>query len=420
MSFFGAPAKPKVPLPSFTKRPAPPPAAVPSGTSLLASTLKKLKKEESPPVRSPRDVKPALPFGTRQTGPKLNKKGHTVKWVDLVAAPPRDFLAIRQFTQEPHEFERAPWQEEVSPRRWAACSVEAFLTSSQADVHGMSAHALDRQEGAAMRHHDGIEEVIDWYEPSRKYIPSVRDHGLTHSAYDAGPEEAGRSFAPTEEAQQQEQRERAILAAPYVPGETQETGSESGVKVVRQDSNTRMMNTVRVYNVAQPATAPAAPAVAPSISDLLDNLSGINLPIIQPAGYTPSAPAAAPAPAYGQQYGQAYNAQPSQSPYGQQYSSQGYNSNAGYNANSGYKPSSSSYGSGYNNNNGNSNNAPRWNNNSNQYQNRGQNNWRGNPHGRGGHGGGHGGPVHRATRTCHFWLRGRCDDGDACNFRHEN
>jgi hypothetical protein len=171
MSFFGGSTttKTKAPLPSFSKKPAASTAAaaapVAPARSLLASTMKMLKKDKSPPPSKAPVASASNPVVPKPTGPKLNKKGHTVKWVDLTPAPTRDFLAVRLFTQEQHEFEPAPWQDGVSIR---SIALEQLLIL-QGDVHGMSAHALDRQEGAAMHRHHGIEEDIDWYEPMREY-----------------------------------------------------------------------------------------------------------------------------------------------------------------------------------------------------------------------------------------------------------
>jgi len=421
MSFFNMGPKPtKAPLPTFTKRPAPPPppppaAAKPAVPSLLASTLKALRKEESPPVKSPRDEKPvtpALPLNIpKPSAPKPNKKGHRVKWVDETASPPREFVAVRLFKQELHEFEPAPWQEDVS------VTLKHSLTM-QGDIHGMSAHALDRQEGAAMRHHNGVEEETDWYEPPRKstrhFLP------LTPTAYDAPRED----LQPTPEAQEQEQRERALLAAPYVPGVTLQTGDDQGVRIVRQDPNTRMMNTNPTYRVA--VIPPPAPVQA-TVTDLLNNLNGLNLPNL---GAKPAAqpPYGAPSGGYGQ-YGQ------SASPYGQNQGytpTQGYDSGAGYNPSGGYGgQASNSYanptGQGYN---GGSNynyrdNAAGYNANNNPAANAGNNRWGnqnrwGNSRGRGGHHGGGGGfqqPYRR--KPCKFWRNGNCHEGDQCRFIHE-
>ena len=157
MSFFGttpstnSKAKPKLPDikkrdPEVKKRDfAPTPAqAGPSSstTSLLSATFKLLKKAESPvpatPVVGPGDAVP-------ETKTKLNKKGHAVRFRDSV--PDGGELAtVRLFTQAAHELEPAPWTDDVS---------------------GMSTHDMDMDEGRAMRHIEGMEEAIDWYEPER-------------------------------------------------------------------------------------------------------------------------------------------------------------------------------------------------------------------------------------------------------------
>ena len=165
MSFFGAQppaaaAKPllKPKLPDIKKRDTPIPAPTPSASSagsLLSATMNQLLKKADSPAPS---------FGTIQvpyidTVPdrkiKLNRKGHTVNFKDLIPdGGPLE--SIRFFTQAPHELDAAP---------------------SQDDVHGMSTHELDMDEGKALKAHEGIEEVIDWYEPNSK--PDLSPQSMT-------------------------------------------------------------------------------------------------------------------------------------------------------------------------------------------------------------------------------------------------
>jgi len=164
MSFFGAPAvstsmKPKHKLPDIKKRePAVPTISTTNAagsSSLLSATMSKLlKKADSPiPTSAPLSAGP-LDIVLKQEV-KLNKKGHTVKFKDSI--PEGGALeSIREFTQAPHEHYDAPWKVED-------------------DVHGMSTHQLDMDEGKALRAAEGIEEVIDWYEPDGKFS-SLRSH----------------------------------------------------------------------------------------------------------------------------------------------------------------------------------------------------------------------------------------------------
>ncbi|KAL1412020.1 hypothetical protein Q8F55_003017 [Vanrija albida] len=264
MSFFGGGAsasssnvvKPKPKLPDFKRNSVPPPAPVASssGSSLLASTMRMLKKEESPPTRVESRPSPApQPVVPRAdpSKPKLNKKGHLVRWVDLVPSPPpgRELNAIRLFKQEPHELEPAPWQEE-------------------GDVHGMSAHDLDKQEGRAMRVHDGIEEVVDWFEPSPYLDPETLNGPLF-----------------TDEVREQDERERPIMAVSYPAGATPPTPDEAGVRHIATGDGTasHVLDKTLYGGAPAPAVAPAAPAVSSNVQDLLRSLSGAIPQVAQPA-----------------------------------------------------------------------------------------------------------------------------------------
>lgn len=332
MSFFSAPSasKAKTSLPSFTKRSTPvaPPPTVSAATSLLAATMKKLKKDDSPPIRSPRDeIVVDLTPVTRvepKAGPKLNRKGHTVRWVDNVSPSSDKFLLVREFRQESYELEAAPWQEEVSLPSLTPLTVQEGL-------HGMSAHQLDMQEGKAMRHHEGIEEVMDWYDPEREYHPSShRRPLLTSFAAYYVPDQQPPPY--TAEAQEQEARERSILAVSYHAEAIPPSADEASVRIVHPDPNTRNMYTNPVYRAPVAATpAPPAPPSQQSVSDLLTTLGNIALPNL--GAPTPAPPP--PQPTYGQNYnhtqygngnsnyGQQQNYAQGQG-YGSQYGQQGY------------------------------------------------------------------------------------------------
>lgn len=181
MSFFGAnaaaataAAKPKPKLPNFTKRPADAPAARPQ-SSLLASTMKMLKKEDpatkAAPVAPARPA-PMSPIPTQPRAPpkpaaKLNKKGFAVRWVDETANAGREFEAIKLFKEEPHELEEPYWRQGLVSD-YNARTADA---NKQDGVQGLSAHDLDMQEGKLMHQapvYENIEEAMDWYEPKRE------------------------------------------------------------------------------------------------------------------------------------------------------------------------------------------------------------------------------------------------------------
>ena len=160
MSFFGSQPPsaavkplPKPKLPDIKKRdtPFPMPTPAASGTgSLLSATMNKLLKKADSPAPSFGPILGQYNENVPDRRVKLNRKGHTVNFTDLIpdGAP---LESIRYFTQAPYE-----------------------LDSAQDDVHGMSTHELDMDEGKALKAHEGIEEVIDWYEPYSKPDPFVR------------------------------------------------------------------------------------------------------------------------------------------------------------------------------------------------------------------------------------------------------
>lgn len=389
MSFFNAPvaAKPKPKLPDFKKA-----APAPGGSSLLASTMKKLKKEDSPPARAPpsaMDARPGVKPEVKpeaKAGPKLNKKGHTVRWVDSVPNPPRVFEAIKEFRQEAFEFELPPWQE---PEVSIPLGSEEFDLTLQDGVHGLSSHQLDMDEGRHMhRHNDELEEEINWYEPYH------------YEASDRPP------IIASAEAAAQEERERSILAATYLIGDIPFTPNDTGVRTVADGPNTRQMNT----NPTLPPNMPGAPIVVPPSAlpqqKLGELLRTLNLPPAAPAPVVPP-----PQPQYGAP--SSYN---SQAGYGQQ----GYQSQA-----PGYTPSVTAPQSG-----------GRW---GGQQHQQGWNNHHGNqarppptgPANGGGRWGGRGTPSrgghsiatahpHAAfrVRPCRFYQLGTCNAGDQCTFVH--
>ncbi|WOO80363.1 uncharacterized protein LOC62_03G003880 [Vanrija pseudolonga] len=370
--------KPK-PLPDFKRTPVQPVAPVggASGGSLLASTMKMLgKKEESPPLRMDSRPNPAAqPAAPRvdPNKPKPNKKGHLVRWVDLVASPPPDrpLEAIRPFTQEPHELEPAPWQEE-------------------GELHGMSAHDLDKQEGRAMHIHDALEEVVEWNEPSPYLAPDQL----------RGP-------VATLEVDAQDERERPIMAVSYPAGATPPTPDEASVRLVKDgDSTVSRVLDKTLYTPAPPAPAPAAPVS--NVQDLLRNLGGVISQVAQPAASSSS---------YGyDQYGahQGYGAGSSshdqrswqqQQPAAAAPTANRWNNNgagSGYNAGAGNNYGGAS-GSNYANN-----------------SNYGENRTSG--FGRGGYGGNRGGAgaggLNYRKRPCKYYQDGFCKAGNSCTFLH--
>jgi hypothetical protein len=230
----------------------------------------------------------------------------------------------------------------------------------------------------------------------------------------ATPEQIIVPTTPTDEMHVQEQRERAILATPYAPGESLPTGDDAGVRVVSQDSNTRMMNTNPVYRSNLPPAAPPVAGPPPSVTDLLNNLGSLNLPNLHPKPQTP----------YGAGSGQGHEQQGGYQPPPQQAYGQGaYNGNTA----AGYTPNNSFGNNDYNNNNagfnrGFNNNQVGFNTNNNdlgfkggannRWANNSQNRYANN-RGRGGH------TANHRTRVCKFWLQGRCYDGDKCTFLHD-
>lgn len=394
-------------LPSFKKRPAP--LVTPSATagpsrpasSLLASTMQRLKKESPPPPSAPLEPMRATDAARPKTAGKLNRKGHTVRWVDdtpgYSAAGERPLEAIREFTEAPHELEPAPWRPE---------DVSNALRGSQLTVqgaHGMSVHQLDRQEGNVMHHrvYDDVEPAMEWSAPA------------PYDGQYIGPP------GPTQESATQEQRERTVLAVSYVAGQEPITPDDIGVRIISQDATTAKVNTQHHYHGsgampgADPVPTPAPivpPIAATSVGDLLRTL---NLP----STLTVPAPAPAPAPV-AQPYGGGYDYQPAAPAYGYNHNHQqayGATSHHGRSAHAappanrwdqsrapGFahaQPHSSHaqpHAQGYNS----SNNRGAW-------------------RGRGAGGFNRGGGTPYRTRPCKFWLEGTCKEGEACTFLHE-
>lgn len=393
MSFFGgassasssmAASKPKPkPLPDFKRTPVPPVAPSAGGAgagSLLASTIRKLgKKEESPPLRTDTKPNPSAQPGAPRADPnkpKPNKKGHLVRWVDLLPSPPpnRPLEAIRPFTQEPHELEPAPWQEE-------------------GELHGMSAHDLDKQEGRAMHIHDALEEVVEWHEPSPYLDPATL----------SGP-------VVTAEVADQDERERPIMAVSYPAGATPPTPDEAGVRVVKDGEST----VSRVLDKTLYAPAPPAPAAAAPVSnvqDLLRNLGGVISQVAQPSasssyGYDQYGAHQGYGGSSSSSHQQGWQQQQQQQPAAAAPTANRWNNNgagSGYNAAAG-----SSYGSASGSNYAGNNN------------NYGENRTSG--FGRGAYTGNRGGAAAGAfnyrKRPCKYYQDGFCKAGNSCTFLH--
>lgn len=150
MSFFGAEKptpKPKA-LPSFKKvaKPAPAPAA--PQPSAFASTLGQLSAAAAAKPRSPVVLEPLA------AGGKLKKR---VRFRDTLGGHLTD---VKEFRQEAYEF-----GDEIVRHALLLGWIDADGVTQ--DLHGMSSHDMDMEEGKAMRVH-GVEEVIDWYDPERE------------------------------------------------------------------------------------------------------------------------------------------------------------------------------------------------------------------------------------------------------------
>ncbi|GMK56526.1 hypothetical protein CspeluHIS016_0303660 [Cutaneotrichosporon spelunceum] len=406
MSFFSGPpktdTKSKIPnlrgMPAIKKRPAPlqtssAPAgpARPPGGSLLESTMNRLKNGPVSPNSPPRNAKPDLRPESKKE--KLNRKGHTVRWVDNAPGynptGERPLVAVREFVEAPHELEPAPWRMEEG-------------------AHGGSMQDMNRAEGNVMHHrvYDEVEVAMDWAAPAPYEAPGI---GLNQ---------------PSAETETQEARERGILAASYVPGQEPITPDDIGVRTVAENATTIQMNTRHHYPgspapvEAAPVPASAAPIAATSVSDLLSKL---NLPNLTPAAsVTPAQPAQ---PSYGYDYNQGlsqgYGYQPRQSSYqsssyqsqdqsssyqGQSYQSQpqGYGSQTSNAQQQGHTPQTT----------GNrwaQSRAPGFNPQTARPSQSGRGQW--------GAAGRPGAPYR--TRPCKFWVIGDCKQGEACTFLHE-
>lgn len=367
---FGTPARPRPPTDV-----KPPIAAPAKPTSLLGSTLAKLKQsgQSSIPAYVPREPKPDLAsLSFKPKGPKLNKKGHTVRWVDSVPdpAPDRPLEAVKLFTESPWEHERAPWQE-----------VEGD------ELHGMTAHQLDVGEGSALKHFgdesEALEEQIDWFEPPEYQIDNyVAD--------------TPQPPLHTPEVAAQADRERSILSVSYLINDIPLSADESSVRISTDTGSTKYLS--RPPRSPVPQSAPV-----PDISSLLSNLANIPtihnaqaqqaLPIPppqfsqyqQPPPRTQNrwaAPAAAPRPQ--EPYYPPQTQQPAYNQYSQ-YGAPGYTpGNASpYN---GYPAPAASYANDYNR----GGRSP-------EYK-----------------------PERKNRRRCKFITqRGSCMKGDRCNFSHD-
>ena len=154
MTFFGAgsasSSKPKPKLPDIKKRdpsaytplPLLPPAQATGTSSLLSTTMSQLLKRADSPIFYPALNAGGITDHLPERKVKLNKKGHTVRFRDLVPDG-GELVSIRVFHISDREREE----------------------QQQDDASGKSSHEMDIDEGQALRAHEGIEEVIDWYEP---------------------------------------------------------------------------------------------------------------------------------------------------------------------------------------------------------------------------------------------------------------
>ena len=151
MSYFGAPtpssttsstSRSSKPVSNIPRKTSPPRQTPPSASTLLAKTLAQLKPVATAPAVEPVPVPIA---GPPKPTKKPNKKGFVVKFRDDSGAG--ELEDVRLFTQAEHEHELAPWQE---------------------DLQGVSMHQMDVSEGSALKHHEEMEEEVEWYEPQGK------------------------------------------------------------------------------------------------------------------------------------------------------------------------------------------------------------------------------------------------------------
>lgn len=379
MSFFGAKsdsasaAKPKPKLPNFTKRPADAPA--PATSSLLASTMKMLKKEDpmtkpaaAPSRPSPVPAAAAPPRQPPKPTVKLNKKGHAVRWVDETPNAGREFEAIKLFKEEPHELVRPFWQQDVS-----ACLLRR--ANLQEGVQGMTVHDLDSQEGQLMHHapvYDDIEEVIEWYEPRRELTFTCSQ--LT-TAYEHGQNDP----PTTPESEAQAKRESSSQQISYITSsDIPPSPIESTVRVVTADTSTRKMHGVRAVTPTPPGSA--GDQAQNSVSDLLKNLTGA-----LPAAVAPAAPSYGGGYDYNAQY---YQNPPSYGPAAGQSQANAPGWTGGYNHNQHHQPGWNRDAPGYTGNHSGNHSGNRW-------------------------------AKGQTKRPCKFYrMHGNCKLGNRCGFLH--
>lgn len=286
MSFFGAtpnasgPSKPRLKLPDIKKRDSNAAPAPVSTSSLLSATMSMLSKKptDSPlnalPINTPdMDVKP---FVYAKPG-----KGKRVRFRDLI--PDGGALEeIREFRQEPHELEPAPWADTV-------CLKLGDMRSGakgKQDVHGQSAHQLDMDEGKAMRIHEKVQEAIEWYEPDGEF-PS-NNTSPTSDRFDAEYVSADTiPLVHSLEAQEQEARERGILALNYLDQSSEP--DETNVRIVERGADTFIMDPPGYQPPSIPGIlpAPVSTSTTLNLSELLGKINPIVLapPPPQPATY---------------------------------------------------------------------------------------------------------------------------------------
>lgn len=295
MSFFRAgpsasasasTVKPKAPLPSFKKAPVParppPVAAGPFATSsLLASTLSALNKRTDLP-KLPLGLAGATAEPVTEHKVKLNKKGHSVRFRDVV--PDGGALEdVKLFKEENWELEMPFWKVDDVGSTFASGLRRPVLNLQ--DVHGRSTHDLEVDEASALRGHvmDEDEKPVEWYEPDGEFPfkSSRRVHGSCFLAYiDYTPRPV------TGEAQVQEDRERGILASYSMINQDPD---ETGVRIVERGLDTKVFDPRNLLAPPPPVAAAPAPTVSALLAGLGD-LGGIvgNIPPPQPQPYLAS------------------------------------------------------------------------------------------------------------------------------------
>lgn len=107
---------------------------------------------------------------------KLNKKGRTVRWSDLVPNS-RPLVDVQIFEQMAKEHEPVPWQLNEVSYSPGACdtNVETFCTDNAQDgseIESLTLHEEEMKEGQSLKldvsgdRQAESRPLIEWYQPS--------------------------------------------------------------------------------------------------------------------------------------------------------------------------------------------------------------------------------------------------------------